>query len=111
MPLLFTFKGNHMKDKTSRFNLSLTYWRHFCTLMAVYFACASPAYADDLFASGKDTVTNTVGTGSSGEFYILVAGLIGGIIVGIMQKNWVGGIIGFFVGVVFWEVGKGFVGL
>lgn len=70
-----------------------------------------PAFATDLFASGKDTVTNTVGSGSSGEFYILVAGLIGGIIVGIIQKNWVGGIIGFFVGVVFWEVGKAFVGL
>ncbi|WP_312032253.1 type IV conjugative transfer system pilin TraA, partial [Vibrio crassostreae] len=94
MHLLSTCKGNQMKNKTLRFHCPLTYWRHFCTLLAVYFACASPAYADDLFASGKDTVTNTVGTGSSGEFYILVAGLIGGIIVGIMQKNWVGGIIG-----------------
>lgn len=79
--------------------------------IAAWLASACPAWATDLFASGKDTVKNTVGTDSSGEFYILVAGLIGGIIVGIIQKNWVGGIIGFFVGVVFWEVGKAFVGL
>lgn len=81
----------------------------------VFFAACltsiSPAFATDLFAGGKDTVTNTIGDGSSGEFYMLAAGLIGGILVGIMQKNWVGGIIGFFVGVVFWEIGKGIVGL
>ena len=66
--------------------------------IAAWLASVCPAFATDLFASGKTTVTNTVGSGSSGEFYILVAGLIGGI-------------IGFFVGVVFWEVGKSFVGL
>lgn len=87
------------------------YWRQCCIVLAAWFASIAPAMADDLFASGKTTVTDTVGSGSSGEFYILVAGLIGGIIVGIIQKNWVGGIIGFFVGVVFWEVGKSFVGL
>ncbi|MEZ8082818.1 hypothetical protein [Enterovibrio norvegicus] len=75
------------------------------------FGLVSPSWAIDLFESGKTTVTDTIGTGSSGEFYILAAGLIGGIIGGIVQKNWVGGIIGFFVGVVFWEVGKAFVGL
>ncbi len=89
----------------------LTYWRQCCITLAAFFASVMPAWADDLFASGKETVKSTVGTDSSGEFYILVAGLIGGIIVGIIQKNWVGGIIGFFVGVVFWEVGKAFVGL
>ncbi len=83
----------------------------FYVFIAAWLASVMPTYATDLFASGKTTVTNTVGSGSSGEFYILVAGLIGGIILGIIQKNWVGGIIGFFVGVVFWEVGKAFVGL
>ncbi len=78
---------------------------------ATLFACVMPAAANDLFADGKATVTGTIGSGSSGEFYMLAAGLIGGIIVGIVQKNWIGGIIGFFVGVVFWEIGKGIVGL
>ena len=79
--------------------------------IAAWLASVCPAFATDLFAGGKDTVTKTIGGGSSGEFYMLAAGLIGGIIVGIVQKNWIGGIIGFFVGVVFWEIGKGIVGL
>lgn len=78
---------------------------------ASLFACVMPVTAEDIFAAGKTTVTETIGDGSSGEFYMLAAGLIGGIIVGIVQKNWIGGIVGFFVGVVFWEVGKGVVGL
>ncbi|TKF84967.1 hypothetical protein FCV67_24000 [Vibrio sp. F13] len=86
-------------------------FQHWCIALTVFFATMNAAFADDLFAAGKDTVINTVGDGSSGEFYILAAGLIGGVIVGIIQKNWVGGIIGFFVGVVFWEIGKGLVGL
>lgn len=79
--------------------------------IAAWLASVCPAFATDLFAGGKTTVTSTIGSGSSGEFYMLAAGLIGGIIVGIVQKNWIGGIIGFFVGVVFWEIGKGIVGL
>ncbi|HFI9378476.1 type IV conjugative transfer system pilin TraA [Vibrio parahaemolyticus] len=96
-----------MNTKTSQPSFMLRAY----VFIAAWLASICPAFATDLFASGKTTVTNTVGSGSSGEFYILVAGLIGGIIVGIIQKNWVGGIIGFFVGVVFWEVGKSFVGL
>ena len=91
--------------------LPSSFWVRTYVFFTVWLASILPAFAEDLFESGKTTVTDTVGTGSSGEFYILVAGLIGGVIVGIIQKNWVGGIIGFFVGVVFWEVGKSFVGL
>lgn len=87
------------------------FWARTYVLLTLWLASVMPVYAADLFESGKSTVTETVGTGSSGEFYILVAGLIGGVILGIIQKNWIGGIIGFFVGVVFWEVGKAFVGL
>lgn len=87
------------------------FWARTYVLFTLWLASVMPAFAADLFESGKSTVTETVGTGSSGEFYILVAGLIGGVILGIIQKNWIGGIIGFFVGVVFWEVGKAFVGL
>ena len=90
---------------------SAPFWVRTYVLFTLWLASVMPAFADDLFESGKTTVTDTVGTGSSGEFYILVAGLIGGVILGIIQKNWIGGIIGFFVGVVFWEVGKAFVGL
>ena len=87
-------------------------FQYWCIVLTVFFA-TTPAFADndDLFEAGKKTVVGTVGDGSSGEFYILAAGLIGGVIVGIVQKNWIGGIIGFFVGVVFWEIGKGLVGL
>ncbi|MDK9783764.1 hypothetical protein KIT90_20505 [Vibrio sp. B172a] len=95
----------NIKTRLNAFTLRLY------VLFATLFASVMPAAADDLFAGGKETVTNTIGEGSSGEFYMLAAGLIGGIIVGIVQKNWIGGIVGFFVGVVFWEIGKGIVGL
>lgn len=98
------FFTQSLRDITARFRNTVIALMGMLVLM-------KPAFAADLFDSGKATVTDTIGTGSSGEFYILAAGLIGGIILGIIQKNWVGGIIGFFVGVVFWEVGKAFVGL
>ncbi len=86
-------------------------WRQLCSFIVALLATSAPAMATDLFAGGKTTVTNTIGSGSSGEFYILVAGLVGAVIGGVVQRNWVGGIIGFFVAMVFWEIGKSVVGL
>lgn len=96
-----------MNTKTYQPNFMLRGYVFIATWLTSIF----PAFATDLFAGGKTTVTNTIGSGSSGEFYMLAAGLVGGILFGIIQKNWIGGILGFFVGIVFWEIGKGIVGL
>ncbi len=78
---------------------------------ALYILLTSNAVANDLFADGKATVSSTVGTDSSVEFYVWVSGFIGAVLFGFSQRNWISALTGFGIGMIFWEVGKGMVGL
>ncbi len=83
------------------------------TLLSVFIAALliNPAMAADLFATAKTAIKDTAGQGSSIEMAIYAAGAIGAMLTGWITKNWVGGVSGFAVGMIFWSVVAPMVGL
>lgn len=68
-------------------------------------------HAADVFAPAKNEIVDTVGTGSTAQFAILVVGLCAGALTGFLTKNWGAAIGGFIVGIIFVNVGLKVVGL
>ncbi|MGL5472196.1 MAG: hypothetical protein ACRDCT_29140 [Shewanella sp.] len=68
-------------------------------------------HAADPFAPAKSEIVDTVGTGSTAQFALLVVGLISAAIVGFLTKNWGAAIGGFIVGMIFINVALKVVGL
>ncbi|MPY24499.1 hypothetical protein FM037_03285 [Shewanella psychropiezotolerans] len=68
-------------------------------------------YAADPFAPAKSEIVDTVGTGSTAQFALLVIGLCAAGITGFLTKNWGAAIGGFVVGMIFLNVSLRVVGL
>ncbi|ADT96700.1 MULTISPECIES: hypothetical protein [Shewanella] len=68
-------------------------------------------HAIDIFAPAKNEIVDTVGTGSTAQFAILVAGLCVGALTGFLTRDWGKAIGGFIVGIIFVNVGLKVVGL
>lgn len=68
-------------------------------------------HAADIFAPAKNEIVDTVGTGSTAQFAILVAGLCVGALTGFLTRDWGKAIGGFIVGIIFVNVGLKVVGL
>ncbi|WP_258866556.1 type IV conjugative transfer system pilin TraA [Shewanella morhuae] len=68
-------------------------------------------HAADIFAPAKSEIVDTVGTGSTAQFAILVVGLCVGAITGFLTKNWGAAIGSFIVGIIFVNVALKVVGL
>lgn len=77
----------------------------------ILFAFPGLAYAADPFAPAKGEIVDTVGTGSTAQFAILVVGLCAGALTGFLTKNWGNAIGGFIVGMIFVNVALKVVGL
>lgn len=71
----------------------------------------SSAYAADPFASAKSEIVDTVGSGSTAQFALLVIGLCAAGITGFLTKNWGAAIGGFVVGMIFLNMALKVVGL
>ncbi|ELI5720905.1 hypothetical protein RRK67_004032 [Vibrio fluvialis] len=80
----------------------------FLTALVVLFP--NLAQAADLFSGGKSVVTENVGDGSTINYVVIMVAALSGIVVGIMQKNWVMGIGLFVVANIFWSVAMGVAG-
>lgn len=65
-----------------------------------------PAMAADLFDGAKTSIKDTAGAGSGIEMAVLGASLLGGVITGAITRNWVAGIAGFMVCIIFWNVAE-----
>lgn len=91
-------------------NNNLVKFAFISALALLVFMFPHLAHADDLFASGKQTVTDSVGDGSTVNYIIILAAAVGGVLVGIIQKNWVLGIVTFFGANVFWSIAMGIAG-
>ncbi|MBY7933086.1 type IV conjugative transfer system pilin TraA [Vibrio furnissii] len=97
-------KSTSVQNKTMA-NLALF------TILALFaFAFPHFAHAADLFASGKEMVKDSAGDGSTVNYIVILAAAFAGILVGIIQKNWVLGILTFFGANVFWAVSMGIAG-
>lgn len=68
-------------------------------------------HAADVFAPAKNEIVDTVGTGSTAQFAILVVGLCAGALTGFLTKDWGKAIGGFIVGMIFINVTLKVVGL
>ncbi|MGI2025287.1 hypothetical protein [Shewanella glacialipiscicola] len=68
-------------------------------------------HAADVFAPAKGEIVDTVGTGSTAQFAILVVGLCAGALTGFLTKDWGKAIGGFIVGMIFINVTLKVVGL
>jgi len=68
-------------------------------------------HAADPFAPAKSEIVDTVGTGSTAQFAILVVGLCAAAITGFLTKNWGAAIGAFVVGMIFVNVALKVVGL
>ena len=79
-------------------------------LLMIFFV-PSLAHAADPFASAKSEIVDTVGSGSTMQFALLVIGLCAAGITGFLTKNWGGAIGGFVVGMIFLNVALKVVGL
>ena len=79
-------------------------------LLMVFFV-PTLAHAADPFAAAKSEIVDTVGTGSTAQFALLVIGLCAAAITGFLTKNWGAAIGGFIVGMIFINVALKVVGL
>lgn len=79
-------------------------------LLMVFFV-PTLAHAADPFATAKSEIVDTVGTGSTAQFAILVVGLCAGALTGFLTKNWGAAIGSFIVGMIFVNVALKVVGL
>ena len=79
-------------------------------LLMVFFV-PSLAYAVDPFVNAKSEIIDTVGSGSTMQFALLVIGLCAAGITGFLTRNWGGAIGGFVVGMIFLNVALKVVGL
>ena len=62
------------------------------------------AFAADMFATGKTTISDTLSDTSTVHYAIMATAAIVGLLVGVLQKNWPMGIAIFFVANIFWSV-------
>ena len=79
-------------------------------LLMIFFV-PSLAHAADPFAVAKAEIVDTVGSGSTAQFGLLVVGLCAAGITGFLTKNWGAAIGGFVVGMIFINAGLKVVGL
>lgn len=79
----------------------------FAIIFAFFPQLAHAADAGDMFAAGKATIQSSVGTGSTVNYLVIMTAAIAGVLVGILQKNWVLGIVTFFGANIFWSVAMG----
>ena len=68
-------------------------------------------HAADPFVKAKSEIVDTVGTGSTAQFAILVVGLCAAALTGFVTKNWGAAIGAFVVGMIFVNVALKVVGL
>lgn len=79
-------------------------------LLMIFFV-PSLAHAADPFLDAKSEIVDTVGSGSTMQFALLVIGLCAAGVTGFVTKNWGGAIGGFVVGMIFLNVALKVVGL
>ena len=79
-------------------------------LLMVFFV-PTLVHAADPFAVAKAEIVDTVGSGSTAQFGLLVVGLCAAGITGFLTKNWGAAIGGFVVGMIFINAGLKVVGL
>ncbi|MCL1064285.1 hypothetical protein MK852_19390 [Shewanella benthica] len=79
-------------------------------LLMVFFV-PTLVHAADPFAPAKSEIVDTVGSGSTAQFALLVIGLCAAGITGFLTRNWGAAIGGFVVGMIFLNVALKVVGL
>jgi len=82
-----------------------------CTFLFIICVIATLLLSWDPFAPAKSEIVDTVGTGSTAQFAILVVGLCAAAITGFLTKNWGAAIGAFVVGMIFVNVALKVVGL
>ncbi|WP_394230776.1 hypothetical protein [Shewanella colwelliana] len=80
-------------------------------VLLMFFFVPTLAHAADPFAPAKSEIVDTVGSGSTAQFALLVIGLCAAGITGFVTKNWGAAIGGFIVGMIFLNVALKAVGL
>lgn len=101
--------AKHIPSDSTIFIMRCTFLFIICVIATLLLSW--DVHAIDIFAPAKNEIVDTVGTGSTAQFAILVAGLCVGALTGFLTRDWGKAIGGFIVGIIFINVGLKVVGL